>query len=74
MALELGQQRHQVMHAAVRLLRAGFEQIEELFVVSQESSDREHKVIPRFVGRFGEPGKHSGLNTFRPDLSVRSSY
>ena len=44
-ALELRQQRDQMMHAAVRLLRAGFQQIEKLFVVSQEFSDREHKLF-----------------------------
>ena len=37
--LELREQRDQMMHAAVRLLRACFEQVEKLFVVSQKSSD-----------------------------------
>ena len=37
--LELRQQRDQMVHAAVRLLRAGLQQIEKLFVVSEEFSN-----------------------------------
>ena len=37
--LELRQQRDQMMHAAVRLLRARLQQIEKLFVVSEKPSN-----------------------------------
>jgi hypothetical protein len=43
--LELRQQRDQMMNTAVRLLRACFQQIEKLCVVSQKFSDREHKKL-----------------------------
>ena len=46
--LQLRQKGHEMMHAAVRLLRAGFEQIEKLFVVSQKFSDRKHTITLRF--------------------------
>jgi hypothetical protein len=41
--LELPEKVDQMVNAAVGLLGAGFEKIEKLFVVSQESSDREHE-------------------------------
>jgi hypothetical protein len=34
-----------MVDAAVGLLGAGFEQIEELFVVPEKSADREHKAF-----------------------------
>ena len=46
MMLELRQEIDQMMDAAVGLLRAGFEQIEKLFVVSKKFPDREHTICP----------------------------
>ena len=43
--LELGQQRHQFVDAAIGLLRAGFEQIEKFFVLPQQLANREHESI-----------------------------
>ena len=54
--LEFGQKGHEVMHAAVRLLRAGFEQIEKLFVVPKKFSDRKHKTFS-FLPLAAEPGQ-----------------
>jgi hypothetical protein len=45
--IELGQKIDKVMHARVRLLRARFQQIKKLFVVSEKSSNGEHKTFPR---------------------------
>ncbi len=42
LALQLGQERDQMMHALVGLLRAGLEQVEEFFVVSEQFFNREH--------------------------------
>src|SRR5437764_8636890 len=45
MMLELRQQSDQMMHAAVGLLRAGFEQIEKILVVSKKFPDLEHAIL-----------------------------
>ena len=44
--LEFAQQIDEVMNAAVGLLRAGFEQIEKFFVVSEKFPDRKHNRPP----------------------------
>ena len=41
-ALQLGQERDQMVDTLIRLFCAGFEQIKEFFVVSEEFLDREH--------------------------------
>src|SRR5882762_9695409 len=43
--LEFPEERDEMVNAAISLLRAGFEQIVELFVVAEEFADREHKTI-----------------------------
>src|ERR1700720_4621095 len=44
---QLRQKGHEMMDAAVGLLRAGFEQVEELLVVSKEFPERKHKIYCR---------------------------
>src|SRR5438876_10951996 len=43
--LEFAEKINQMMDAAVGLLRAGFEQIVKLFVVTEELADREHNAL-----------------------------
>jgi hypothetical protein len=42
---EFAEKRDEMVDAAVGLLRAGFEQIEKLFVVAEKLADREHKIL-----------------------------
>jgi hypothetical protein len=43
--LQFAEERDEMMDAAVGLLRAGFEEIEKLFVVTEELADRKHNLL-----------------------------